>query len=151
MADKKISELTAATALQGNELIPVVQSSTTKYSQIHDIINYIVPTGLTVSAGQTVDLGISTYNNVEFIKLSWSGASGTMTLTLPDATASNNLNRVMRFISNGGFVTSTRVELTPKSGQTLDGSSGTYVINKAYEGITLWCDGDEWFIIQKKA
>ena len=151
MANKKISRLDAATALQGNELIPVVQSSTTKYSTIKDIVNYIVPTNLTVSDGDSVDLDSSTYDDSEMIRLSWSGASGSMTLTLPDATATNNTNRIMRFISNGGFSVSTRVDLTPASGQTLDGSTDAYVINKEYEGITVWSDGTEWFIIQKKA
>lgn len=151
MANKKISQLDAATALQGDELIPVVQSSTTKYSHIHDIVNYIVPTNLTVSDGDSVDLDSSTYDDSEMIRLSWSGATGSMTLTLPDATATNNTNRIMRFISNGGFSVSTRVDLTPASGQTLDGSTDAYVINKEYEGITVWSDGTEWFIIQKKA
>ena len=32
MSDKKISALDTATALQGSELIPVIQSSTTKKS-----------------------------------------------------------------------------------------------------------------------
>ena len=151
MADKKISQLDAATALQGDEKIAVVQSSTTKYAEVHDIVNYIVPTNLTVSSGDSVDLDSSTYDDSEMIRLSWSGATGNMTLTLPDATSTNNTNRIMRFISNGGFTTSTRVNLTPASGQTLDGSTDAYVINKEFEGITVWSDGTEWFVIQKKA
>ena len=74
-----------------------------------------------------------------------------MTLTLPDATNTNNINRVVRFISDTTFVTNTRVYVTPAAGQTIDGSSNFYEINKEYEGIQLWSDGTEWFIIQKKA
>jgi len=85
------------------------------------------------------------------IRLSWNGSNGTMTLNLPDATDSINVNRVIRFISNGGFATSTRVNLTPILGQTLDGDTDAYVINKEFEGIQVWSDGIEWFIIQKKA
>lgn len=152
MADKKISQLTAATALQGSELIPVVQSSETKYSTIKDIVNYLVPTTLTVSvAGGTVDLGSSTYDDAELIVLSWSGATGTVELTLPDATATNSTNRVIRIISDSTFTTSTHADLTPASGQNLDGSSSAYRINKEYEGITVWSNGTEWFIIQAKA
>jgi len=152
MADKKISELTAATALQGNELIPVVQSSTTKYSTIKDIVNYLKPTTLTVSvAGGTVDLGSSTYTNSELIVLSWSGATGTIELTLPDATATNSTNRIIRIISDSTFSSSTHADLTPASGQNLDGATDAYRINKAYEGITVWSNGTEWFIIQAKA
>jgi len=151
MADKKISELNAATALQGDEKIAVVQSSETKYAEIKDIVNYIVPTSLTVSSGQTVDLNSSTYEDSEMIKLSWSGGAGSMTLTLPDATTANNTYRIMRFISNGGFDVSTRAHLSPRAGQTLDGSSAYYEINKAFEGITVWSDGINWYIIQAKA
>ena len=152
MANKKISALNAATALQGSELIPVVQSSETKYSTIKDIVNYLVPTTLTVSvAGGTVDLGSSTYDDAELIVLSWSGATGTVELTLPDATSTNSTNRVIRIISDSTFSTSTHADLTPDSGQNLDGSSSAYRINKAYEGITVWSNGTEWFIIQAKA
>ena len=152
MADKKISQLNAATALQGSELIPVVQSSETKYSTIKDIVNYLVPTTLTVSvAGGTVDLGSSTYDDAELIVLSWSGATGTVELTLPDATATNSTNRVIRIISDSTFTTSTHADLTPASGQNLDGATDAYRINKAYEGITVWSNGTEWFIIQAKA
>lgn len=152
MANKKISALNAATALQGSELIPVVQSSETKYSTIKDIVNYLVPTTLTVSvAGGTVDLGSSTYDDAELIVLSWSGATGTVELTLPDATATNSTNRVIRIISDSTFSTSTHADLTPASGQDLDGATTAYRINKAYEGITVWSNGTEWFIIQAKA
>ena len=52
---------------------------------------------------------------------------------------------------DGGFANATRVELTPINSQTLDGSTDAYVINKEFEGIQVWSDGVEWFIIQKKA
>ena len=150
MANKKISALNAATALQGTELIPVVQSSETKYTTVKDIVNYLVPTALTVSvAGGTIDLGDSTYDDAELIVLTWSGATGTMELTLPSATT--NTNRVIRLISDTTFTTSTHADLTPVSAQTLDGASSAYRINKEYEGITVWSNGTEWFIIQAKA
>jgi len=85
------------------------------------------------------------------IKLSWSGGSGNMVLSLPDATTSKNTNRIIRIVTNGGFNTNTRVRLTPIAGQTLDGSSNYYELNVSYEGLMLWSDGSEWFIIQKKA
>ena len=158
MADKKISQLTAVTAanIDGTENMPIVHSSTTKKITTtelqHYFVNHLEPTAVTVSvAGGTIDLGASTYDEAELIVLSWSGASGTVELTLPDATATKNLNRVKRIISDSTFSTSTHADLTPASGQNLDGSSSAYRINKAYEGIMVWCDGTEWFIIQAKA
>lgn len=151
MADKKISELTAASTLTGTEIVPLVQSSTTKRTTIKDINNHIITVSKTVLAGESVDLDGSTYENALMIKLTWSGATGTATYTLPDATSSNSINRVLRFITDSTFSASTRVDLTPASGQNLDGSTSAYEINKAYEGIAIWSDGSEWFIIQKKA
>jgi D-alanyl-D-alanine carboxypeptidase len=158
MADKKISELSlvAASDLDGSEVIAIVHSSETKKTTISNLENLIVThltaTNLTVvSGGGSIDLDDSAYDNAEMIKLSWSGDSDTIEITLPDATATKNLNRQIRLITDSTYTTSTHADLTPISGQTLDGSSSHYRINKAYEGITVWCDGTEWFIIQAKA
>ena len=153
---KKISQLTEASAssLTGVEPLALVQGSETKKATLdsiqHFIVNHLDPTTLTVSADNNIDLDNSTYNEAEMIVLSWSGASGTMELTLPDVTDSINLNRVIRFISDSTFTTNTHADLTPASGQTLDGISSAYRINKAYEGIKVWSNGIEWFIIQAK-
>ena len=149
MGNLKISALPAATALQGDENIVVVQGAVTKQSTIQNIVNYIVPTSLTVVQGTTVNLSDSAYATSELIELSWSGATGTMVLNLP--LAASNVNRVMKFISNTGFSASTHADVTPQGGDTLDGSTNSYRINKAYEGIQVWSNGTEWFIIQKKA
>jgi len=163
MADKKISELTAASALTGTEVIPLVQSSTTKKGTVDNIKSYteplavkkaqkyLTPTAKTAQASETVDLGGSAYDDMVIMKLSWTGGSGTAVYTLPDATTSNNTNRFIRFISDSTFATNTHVDLTPAAGQKLDDSSNAYRINKAYEGIAIWSDGTEWFVIQKKA
>ena len=66
----------------------------------------------------SIDFDASTYDEAELIVLSWSGSSGTVELTLPDATATKNLNRVKRIISDSTFSNSTHADLTPVSGQT---------------------------------
>lgn len=147
MADRKISQLDSATSLTGTEVFPLVQSSTTKQASINDVKNFLIATNLTAEASVNVDL--STYTDSYIFHLSWSGVNGTATYTLP--TASSNTNRVIRFITDSTFNTNTRVDLTPASGDTLDGSVSAYEINKAYEGIAIWSDGTEWFVIQKKA
>ena len=149
MADKKITQLSNATALVGTEILVAVQNGETKQTTVNKIKNTLVPYNLTVQAGQTVNLSSSIFEQAMLIKLTWSGAGGNMTLNLPSA--SDNINRAIRFISNGGFDTNTRVYLTPIGGDTLDGTTNYYQINKTYEGIKIWSDGTEWFIIQKKA
>jgi len=148
---KKISQLNAATELQGTESFALVQSSETKKATISQVINYIHNTDITASDGVNLDLDDSLYDDSRMIKLSWSGGSGNMVLSLPDATTSKNTNRIIRIVTNGGFNTNTRVRLTPIAGQTLDGSSNYYELNVSYEGLMIWSDGVEWFIIQKKA
>ena len=147
---KKISQLNAATELQGPETFAVVQSSETKKGTISQVINYIHNTDITVSPNVTVNLNDSIYDDSRMIKLSWSGGSGNMTLSLPDATATKNINRIIRIVTNDGFNTNTRARLTPVAGQTLDGSSNYYELNVSYEGLMLWSDCVEWYIIQKK-
>lgn len=146
---KKISQLNAVSSVQPSDVLAVVQGGETKKATVSHLENYLVPSNITVSDGDTVNLSDSTYSDSMLIRLSWSGANGTMTLNLPSA--SDNTNRLMRFISNGGFNNATRVELTPINSETLDGSTSVYVINKEFEGIQVWSDGVEWFIIQKKA
>ena len=146
---KKISQLDSISSIQETDLIAVVQNGSTQKATISQIENYLVPVNITASAGQTINLSDSTYVYSMLIRLSWSGVNGTMTLNLPSASA--NTNRVMRFLSNGGFANATRVELTPINSETLDGSTSAYVINKEFEGIQIWSDGVQWFIIQKKA
>ena len=155
MSNKKISELTAITDLTTSDEFVVVDGGVTKkitFSNLQkEVVNYLVPKNITVSSGNNIDLDASDYHNAELIKLTWSGSNGNMTMTLPDCTSTNNTNRVMRFLSDSTFSTNTRVYLTPASGQNIDGSSSNYEINKSYEGIQVWSDGLEWFIIQKKA
>ena len=149
MANLKISELPIGTALQGIENIVIVQDGITKKSTIQEILNYIVPLTLVVAPDEVVNLQDASYEKVELIRMTWSGINGTMTLNLPSA--SQHPNRVMRFLSNGGFANATKVNLTPINAETLDGQTTPYVINKSYEGIQVWSDGIEWFIIQKKS
>jgi hypothetical protein len=146
---KKISQLNAIAIIQEDDLLAVVEGSETKKAEVYQLENYLIPKNITMSAGSTVNLSDSVYNKSMLIRLTWTGAAGTATLNLPSAVS--NTNRVMRFISNGGFAVSTRVNLTPINSETLDGSTDPYVINIEYEGIQVWSDGVEWFIIQKKA
>ena len=170
MPNLPISGLPASSILQGDELFADVQGGVTKYTTLDDVTgyvtssietynqnntnnSYIVPVPITVSAGDTINLSDTIYQNASMIELSWSGGTNPdVTLNLPDATNANNTYRTLRFISDSTFTNASHhVDLTPTGGQTLDGSTDPYVINKAYEGIMVWSDGAEWFIIQKKA
>ena len=81
MADKRISALDTATALGGTEQLPLVQSGTTKKTTVNRIKNYLIATNLTAQASVNVDL--ANYPDAHIVHLSWSGANGTATYTLP--------------------------------------------------------------------
>jgi len=149
MANSKISALPTATELQGSELIATVQNGDTKQATVSKFKNYFVSTDITAEAGVDVDLNQSIYDNTFMFKLSWTGGNGTAVYTLPNAVS--HANRKIRFISDSTFSSSDHFDITPAAGQNLDGSSNPYRINKDYEGIAIWSDGIEWFIIQKKA
>tara|TARA_R110001606_G_scaffold351471_1_gene501705 strand:- start:3352 stop:3825 length:474 start_codon:yes stop_codon:yes gene_type:complete len=157
MANSKISELTAVTAINiaGTEEIALVQSAETKKTTLEDVqrfvVNHLEPTTLSVVAGGTYDLGDEVYDEAELIVLSWVGGNGRATLTLPDVTLDKNLNRTKRIITDSSFHNSTHVDLTPYGSQTLDGSNDAFDLNREYEGIKVWGNGTEWFIIQQKA
>tara|TARA_B110000305_G_C19213459_1_gene527045 strand:+ start:317 stop:832 length:516 start_codon:yes stop_codon:yes gene_type:complete len=170
MPNLPISGLPSSSTLQGDELFADVQGGVTKYTTLDNVTSYvsssievynqtnpnnsyIVPVTLTVSAGDTINLSDSVYQNTSMIELSWSGGTNPdATLNLPDATNPNNTYRTIRFISDSTFLNASHhVDLTPTGGQTLDGSTNPYVINKEYEGIMVWSDGVEWFVIQKKS
>jgi len=149
MADKRISELTSITSLDGTENVVYVQTGETKKGTVNDMANYIIGNRIEVQKETTINLDDSEYENIKLVQLSWSGDIGNMTLNLP--TASTHENRAIRFISDKTFETNTRVYLTPQAGDNLDGSTDYFEINKAFEGIYVWSNGLEWFIIQKKA
>ena len=149
MSDKSISQLNQASALVGTELLVTVQSGETKQTTVNKLKNTLVPYNLTVSSGKAVNLSDTIFDQAMLVKLTWTGSSGNMTINLPSA--ANNVNRAIRFISNGGFNTNTRARVTPSGGDTLDGSTNYFEVNVPYEGIKIWSDGNEWFIIQSKA
>lgn len=90
MADKTITQLTAATALAGTEVVPVVQSSTTKKATIDQILSPAAGKGIDFSAngGDTLtqyDEGIWTpvFNN----------------LTIGNATIDGRYTRIGRMVT----------------------------------------------------
>lgn len=70
-------------------------------------------------------------------------SGGGFTITLP--IAANNKNRVItikKISADGNTLT-----IDGFSAETIDGAT-TQAITTQYDSLTVWCDGDEWFIIQ---
>ena len=115
---------------------------------------------LVVSAGQVVHLTGSEYANDYIYDLGWTGGSGTATIYLPDTDPSNvvgrdsqGYKRELRFICDNTVNANDKIEITAQSTDSIDGAlGGNYLVNKAYEGVTLYAPSiTEWFITQQKA
>lgn len=149
--NKKISELLQTTILDGAEEFAVVKVGVTQKAKIRQVNNFIFPTSVEMSDTLSVDLTEETYNDTFLLEMSWSGAQGTATILLPAIDEFNvGKYRTYRFITDSTFSANNVVEITPNGTDTIDGNS-VLSINKAYEGIKIWNDGNEWFVIQKKA
>lgn len=113
MADKKISQLTAATTpLAGSEVLPIVQSSTTVKVSVAD-----------VTKGRTIQTtGINDNNNNEVITITTT-ASAVNEITV--ANAATGANPV---ISATGGDTNIGITLTPKGTGNLVLTSGNLVV-----------------------
>lgn len=108
--------------------------------------NYLVPAFINGTPGGSTSLTAS----AGIYKCMYSGANGTHTVELPDATSVENTYRTIRFISDNSVTANDKVQLSGSLGQTIDGSV-TYDIDRNYEGIMIWSDGSNWFRIQSKA
>jgi hypothetical protein len=115
---------------------------------------------LVVSAGQVVHLTGSEYANDYIYDLGWTGGSGTATIYLPDTNPSNvtgrdsqGYKRELRFICDNTVNANDKIEITAQSTDSIDGAlGGNYLVNKAFEGVTLYAPtSGSWFITQKKA
>ena len=102
------------------------------------------PEFITATPGGSVT--ITTTKNI--IDLAWSGGSGTFDLILPSAT--DIPYRFLRIVNDSTLNASDKVHVVAPGTETIDGAS-FYVINKAYNGVAVWSDGNNWIVIQAKA
>ncbi|MDB4558204.1 hypothetical protein N9Z89_00825 [Akkermansiaceae bacterium] len=89
---------------------------------------------------------ITTSKNL--IDLNWFGGSGTHNLTLPSA--ADIPYRFLRIVNNGTVTAQDKVDVYAPGSETIDGQA-SYRINKVYNGIAVWSDGNKWIVIQAKS
>ena len=115
----------------------------------HAGASYIVPATTSGASGATTVLTGTTFDNATLIKASHDNVTtGDYTLELP--AASSSTNRTIRIISDSSTDANHNIIIAPTSGDTLDGGASGFTINRNYEGLMVWSDGTEWFIIQSK-
>jgi hypothetical protein len=89
---------------------------------------------------------ITTSKNL--VDLTWVGGSGTHDLTLPSASAIPY--RFLRIVNDGTVTAQDKVDVYAPGSETIDGQA-SYRINKVYNGIAVWSDGNNWIVIQAKS
>ena len=83
----------------------------------------------------------------DFVLVKYAGVNGTWTLQLPDPSVQKY--RTIRVVSDSSTTANHKINLDPGT-FTIDGSTADYVINRSFEGVTLFSDGANWIIIQAK-
>ena len=103
----------------------------------------IEPEFITATPGGSVQ--VLTTKNI--IDLTWSGGAGTFDLILPSA--KDIPYRFLRIVNDATVVASDKVHIVAPGSETIDGTA-FYVINKPYNGVAVWSDGNNWVVIQAK-
>ena len=103
----------------------------------------IEPEFITATPGGSVQ--VLTTKNI--IDLTWSGGAGTFDLILPSA--ADIPYRFLRIVNDATVVASDKVHIVAPGSETIDGTA-FYVINKPYNGVAVWSDGNNWVVIQAK-
>lgn len=116
---------------------------------------------ITGSAGGSIDLGATPYEQAHYIYLSWTGGNGTYTLNLPSTDATiglqrggNGYKREFKFftdnsLSNGA--NNTIFRLQPSGSDVIEGATFNEVLDRQYDGITIFGTPGAWFILQRKS
>jgi hypothetical protein len=88
-------------------------------------------------------------SNLVLLRWGQEGVTGQHSLYLPPI--DGNVFRSIRFITDSTVDANEQIWIYPQAGATIDGGVGPLQIDRFYEGLSLWNDGIEWYVIQAKA
>ena len=173
MSNKRITELSPQSVLDNSDVFAVVDVSVPVTNKVtFDTLkenlpgsstsvkgnSYLVPVQLEISGSSSspypqFSIEGDDFDSTSIIKCNWNGGNGTAHIVLGDATSDTNQYRFLRFIMNGNFSSNTKAVLMASSSQYLDNDlhGSGYTLQKSYEGIAVWSDGERWIRIQTKA
>jgi len=101
-----------------------------------------------ITMRSTLSVGVTASDQLIFS--TWSGGTGTATLSLP--VVSGNEGRILRFQTDSTIAANKVISIIPNasdSGVTIDGAS-SYTLNRSYDGVSILCHASNWYIIQVK-
>ena len=91
-------------------------------------------------------------NMPRLAKLTWTGATGTGTIALPqagDTSSPGVVNRIAEFVTDSSFPATAEIEFSVSNSGTINGNT-TKTITGPYKAIKFWSDGSEWFILNEQ-
>ena len=132
MAAKKISELTAASALAGSEEMPVVQAGATVRATVSSIPVKLAVRTLTATAT------LAATDRVVLVD----PTAGSVTVNLPTAAGNTGVQHWIKRTTGGANT----VTIDPSGAQTIDGQA-TLAVAGQYDSYTLVSDGANWMIV----
>lgn len=117
---------------------------------LSSIQSTLIPHILIGEPGGVTDYAVEDLpSNLVLLRWGQEGVNGQHSVYLPHI--DGNVFRSIRFITDSTVDANEQIWIYPQAGATIDGGVGPLQIDRFYEGLSLWNDGIEWYVIQAKA
>jgi hypothetical protein len=130
-----------------NNILTIENGNSVDLSSIQSTL---IPHILIGEPGGVTDYAVEELpSNMVLLRWGQEGITGHHSVYLPPI--DGNVFRSIRFITDSTVDANEQIWIYPQAGATIDGSVGPLQIDRFYEGLSIWNDGIEWYVIQAKA
>lgn len=130
-----------------NNILTIENGNSVDLSSIQSTL---IPHILIGEPGGVTDYAVEDLpSNMVLLRWGQAGVNGHHSVYLPPI--DGNVFRSIRFITDSTVDANEQIWIYPQAGATIDGGVGPLEIDRFYEGISIWNDGIEWYVIQAKA
>jgi hypothetical protein len=130
-----------------NNILTIENGNSVDLSSIQSTL---IPHILIGEPGGVTDYAVEELpSNMVLLRWGQQGVNGHHSVYLPPI--DGNVFRSIRFITDSTVDANEQIWIYPQAGATIDGGVGPLQIDRFYEGLSIWNDGIEWYVIQAKA
>lgn len=130
-----------------NNILTIENGNSVDLSSIQSTL---IPHILIGEPGGVTDYAVEDLpSNMVLLRWGQEGVNGHHSVYLPPI--DGNVFRSIRFITDSSVDANEQIWIYPQAGATIDGGVGPLQIDRFYEGLSIWNDGIEWYVIQAKA
>jgi hypothetical protein len=130
-----------------NNILTIENGNSVDLSSIQSTL---IPHILIGESGGVTDYAVEDLpSNMVLLRWGQEGVNGHHSVYLPPI--DGNVFRSIRFITDSTVDANEQIWIYPQAGATIDGGVGPLQIDRFYEGLSIWNDGIEWYVIQAKA